>query len=178
MYSSTVRPLAIAALAIGLVSCQPAPTTGQEQLGEDKPEPKLAAFLDRQLGNKEAPVRVVTFLPVTNACQDVIGEYLARVAREFPNVYQVRILAMKSPEAKEIMRANGIRCAAVMVNGKTTFDTGGEDGKFILEGVMDPRDVARALAAAGREAAGDKAPDLPKPPIMPNIESIPKKRVP
>jgi len=178
MHFPIVWPLAIAALAVGLSACQPTSTTGRQQLSVGKAEPKLAALLDCQLGDKEAPVRVVTFLPVSNACQDVIGEYLVTVARKFPSVYQVRILAMKSPEAKEIMRANGIRCAAVMINGKTTFDVGGEDGKFILEGPMDPQDVARALAAAGGEATGGKAPDLPKPPELPNIENMPKKRIP
>jgi hypothetical protein len=127
------------------------------------------------LGSADAPVRVVSFLPVIDGCQDVIGEYLAEVAEKHPAVFQVRILAMKSPEARELMAANEIRCAAVMVNGKTTFDLGGEEGKFILEGPMDPRDVARALAAAAREALGDGAPVLPKAPELPGIDKMPKR---
>ncbi len=136
---------------------------------------KLAGLVDRQLGSPDAPVRVVSFLPVIDGCQDVIGEYLAEVAEKYPAVFQVRILAMKSPEGRERMAAHEIRCAAVMVNGKTTFDLGGEDGTFILEGPMDPRDVTRALAAAARAAVGDQAPELPEPPELPGIDKMPKR---
>jgi hypothetical protein len=100
------------------------------------------------------------------------------VAKEFPAIFQVRIMDMKDPQAKDVMKAHGIHCAAVLINEKTTFDLGGEEGKFILEGPMDPRDIARALAAAAREAVGDKAPELPKPPELPGIENMPKRMAP
>ena len=163
-----LRPWLPLILGIGLVSCGQRPEP-------DAPCAKLAKLVDRQLGSPEAPVRVVTFLPVNNGCQDVIGEYLADVAERFPAVFQVRILAMKSPAAKERMESSQIHCAAVMVNGKTTFDLGGEEGRFILEDPMDPRDVVRALAAAAHEALGDQAPELPPAPEQPGIENMPKR---
>ncbi|MDX9981185.1 MAG: hypothetical protein RBU25_14255 [Lentisphaeria bacterium] len=154
------------------VSCRP-PSAEREVVTSGKGN--LAGLVGRQLGSPDAPVRVVSFLPVIDGCQDVIGEYLAAVAEKYPAVFQVRILAMKSPEGRELMAAHEIRCAAVMVNGETTFDLGGEDGKFILEGPMDPRDVVRALAAAARAAVGDRAPELPEPPEIPGIDKMPKR---
>jgi hypothetical protein len=165
--------LSFVALSVALSGCTP---DGSPQAAEGKAcAANLAPLLDRQLGSEDAPVHVVTFLPVNNGCQDVIGEYLAEVAERFPDIFQVRILDMKDPKAKEIMTAHGIRCAAVMVDEKTTFDLGGEDGKFILEGPMDPRDIERALLAAGKEASGGKELDLPEPPEQPGIENMPKR---
>ncbi len=166
-----LRSILYLALGVCLVSCGPSADQGTAC----EKTPRLASLVGQQLGSPEAPVQVVTFLPVNNGCQDVIGEYLAQVAERFPAVFQVRILAMKSPDAKELMDAHEIHCAAVMVNGKTTFDLGGEEGKFILEGPMDPRDVVRALNAAARAAVGDQAPQLPAPPEQPGIENMPKR---
>jgi hypothetical protein len=172
MLLRTLCTFGISVLAIALGGC------GRPDSPEETCAAKLAPLVNQQLGSEQAPVKVITFLPVNNGCQDVIGEYLADVAREFPALFQVRIMDMKDPQAKDVMRAHGIHCAAVLINGKTTFDLGGEDGKFILEGPMDPRDIARALKAAAHEAVGDQAPELPRPPELPGIENMPKRMAP
>ena len=164
-------------LLVSVLACVPSCKPARQGAASPAPPPeaRLARYAGRSLGGADAPVRVVAFLPVNNGCQDAIGEYLALVAENFPDLYQIRILDMKDPAAKAEMRANRIQCAAVMVNGTTTFALGGEDGTFILEGPMDPRDVVRALRAAGALARDGQAPSLPSPPELPGIENMCKR---
>lgn len=166
MFGSCFRFLLLVAVGLAFAACSPSDPVCSGT---------LADLVGRQLGSSDAPVRVVSFLPITEGCQDAIGEYLAEVADLFPTVFRVEIFSMRNAEGRERMAAHDIRCAAVLVNGTTTFDLGGEDGKFILEGPMDPRDVARALAAAAREAVGDRAPQLPEPPELPGFDAFPER---
>ena len=58
----------------------------------------------------------------------------------------------------------GIKCASVVVNGKTRFDLGPALGRVLLEGPMDAADVRAVLTAEIRRTAGQAAPVLPAVP--------------
>ncbi len=116
----------------------------------------LAEFRGRQWGDSEAPVRILAMLPVGTGCQDVTGMWLGGIALAYPDVFSVRIFDMRSPEGRRTMAAQGIRCAAVVVNGKTRFDLPPPMGKVLLEGPMDPLDVYHVVKwVAAACGAGD-----------------------
>ena len=124
--------------------------------------PALAPYCGQQVGGETAGVKAVALLPVTTGCQDEVGFYLLDLAREHDQHVSVRVLDMKSAAAQVVMSQHGLRCACVIVNGKTRFDLGGETGKVLLEGPMDLEDVRDVLKAELAAAYGDGAP-VPKP---------------
>jgi len=137
----------------------------------ERPAPALVALCGQLFGSEQAPVRVVGLLPVATGCQDPLGLYLVDVARQYKTMVSVRIFDMKSQEARAVMARHNLRCAAVLVNERTRFDLGQQDGKVLLEGPMDPQDVRRALLFELKAACGESAPDLPPAP-----EDAPKPR--
>jgi hypothetical protein len=106
---------------------------------------------------------VDAILPVNNGCQDALGLYLVDLATAHPSLICVRVLDMKSDEGRALLASKGIKCASVLVQGMTQFDLGGDDGKLLLEGPMDPFDVHAVLQAQVRMAAGSPV-VLPGPP--------------
>lgn len=141
--------------------CGPARTGGpsDEQLA-----PALLQYCDRRLGREDATITIQAVLPVGTGCQDGIGLYLAALAESYPGIFRVEIHDMKSQSGRTLMRSKGIRCAAVVVDGATRFDLGGDVGKVLLEGPMDPLDVHSVLSAnsAGLSLSGGP---LPKPDV-------------
>jgi hypothetical protein len=109
-------------------------------------ERTLRSLCNRQLGGSDAPVVIEAVLPVTSGCQDGIGFYVADLAQARPDLFSVCVYDMKSDPGHEVMLRNGIKCAAVIINGTTRFDLGEEGGKVLLEGPMDPLDVYDVLS--------------------------------
>ncbi|NOY81555.1 MAG: hypothetical protein GXP31_11210 [Kiritimatiellaeota bacterium] len=130
------------------------------------PTVSLRSFCGRPVGRKDAKVQVQAFLPVTVGCQDAIGLYLVEQAKAMPAQLRVQVYDMKNPEARGRMDEFGVHCAAVVINGATRFDLGGEGGKLLLEGPMDLEDVYRALTRELEMAYGDRA---AKPSVPPEL---------
>lgn len=142
-----------------LASCRPSVQSSESA----DPPPPLETYCDRPLGNPDAAIAVQTMLPVGTGCQDTVGLYLAGLAETHPDVFRVQIHDMKSETGRAVMRSNGIRCAAVLVDGSTRFDLGTEHGKVLLEGPMDPMDVYRVLCMKVA-SLGEGDLNLPIPP--------------
>jgi hypothetical protein len=149
--------LAAACLALGLWSC------GGRSAPAPAPAPQLAAYVGTVRGDRQAPVVVEAILPVNNGCQDALGLYLVDLATRNPSLLQVHTYDMKSPEGRALMASKGIKCACVLVQGTTKFDLGGDTGKVLLEGPMDPFDVHKVLQHYVRTLAGSPV-VLPDPP--------------
>jgi hypothetical protein len=103
---------------------------------------------------------------VSSGCQDALGLFLVQVAEAVPAMVSVQIHDMKSEHAMAIMQAQNIRCACVIVNGRTQFDLGPEQGPRLLEGPMDPADVRAVLISELRTAYGEATPELPAAPVV------------
>lgn len=128
--------------------------------------PSLSSLCGRQFGEASARVEVTALLPVSGGCQDALGLFLVKVAEKVPEKVSVRVYDMKSDDAAAIMQAQNIRCACVIVNGRTRFDLGPEDGKRLLEGPMDPADVRTVLLSELKTVYGEPVPELPAAPVV------------
>ncbi|MCK5803237.1 MAG: hypothetical protein KAI66_10410 [Lentisphaeria bacterium] len=138
--------------------------------------PTLPTFCEKPLGRENAAVQIQAFLPVNNGCQDPLGLYLVRLAQNYPDVFRVEVLDMKSERGHAIMVQNGIRCAAVRINGRTSFDLPQPTGKILLEGPMDPVDVYQALRQTLDAEGIALADDLPKPVIPKGFKKLRDRR--
>ncbi len=106
----------------------------------------LRRICGKPIGAAGAPVTVEAFLPVSIGCQDPIGLYLARCARDNPRAIRFQLYDMKDAAARRRMAKFGVHCAAVVINGSTRFDLGKHGGRLLLEGPMELEDVKKALA--------------------------------
>jgi len=127
---------------------------------------ELPSLCGKLFGDPEARVAVVALLPVSSGCQDALGAFLVTVAQAIPDKVSVRIHDMKSADAAAIMKAQDIRCACVIVNGRTRFDLGPENGKRLLEGPMDPEDIRDVLISELKTIYGEPGPELPAAPVV------------
>lgn len=132
------------------------------------PEPVLRPFCEVPHGEPAAAVQVLAMLPVSAGCQDTVGLYLLDVVQRHEGRMGLRLFDMKSSAAQRLMQQHGVKCACVIINGKTRFDLGGATGKVLLEGPMDLADVRLALLAELRAAYGESVPGLPPVPQEPS----------
>ncbi|MDP6438995.1 MAG: hypothetical protein QGH74_05120 [Candidatus Brocadiia bacterium] len=154
----------VAMIVVGavLLSGGPDGPTGQEPIAK-KEESLLLPLCDKLIGEPSAKVKVIALLPVEVACKDQVGLYLAAVAEKHPSMVSVRIADLGSEPGMQVKEEYGIKCATVLINGKSEFDLGpGIRDKFRLQALdMNAPDVRRALVAELDEVYGDSAPELP-----------------
>jgi len=168
------------ALGVGAVLRTVGHRSDRTQPAHTAPEPaealpQLASFCGRDLGAASATVQVLAMLPVSAGCQDEAGLYLLDVVKKHGDRLGVRILDIKSDEAQCLMRQHRVKCACVLINGRTRFDLGGETGKVLLEGPMDVSDIRLALQAELHAAYGDSVGELPPAPepVLPSATRMP-----
>ena len=165
-----IRILAVVFLAGWMltgIGCGRAP-----KADETTTAPTLSSLCEKPFGREHAPIQVQAFLPLNNGCQDSLGLYLVDLAQKHPDVFRVEVLDMKSERGHATMVQNGIRCAAVRINSRTSFDLPQPTGKILLEGPMDPLDVYHALLQV-LDAEGTTVPEgLPRPVIPEGVDKL------
>jgi len=168
---ATVLVLAATGLAATVfLLLNPSPGAGRHSVagGGATAGPALTRFLGKRFGAVQAKVQVLAFLPVTAGCQDDVGLYLVGAAGKNGSQLSVQLYDMRSEAGQRLMHEHGVKCASVVINGRTRFDLGGEDGKVLLEGPMDLEEVRRSLLAELKSAYGEAAPTLDPVPAVPD----------
>ena len=89
----------------------------------------LASAKPQEKGSASAPIKVVAFYPL-NEGHKFIADYLLKFAEEHPDQVYARVYDMQTPEGMKQWRSSGLKCAGVLVNGKTKHDIK-RDGKTV-----------------------------------------------
>jgi len=136
---------------------------------------ELSSLCGKLVGNADAQVKVTAVLPVSVGCQDDVGLYLLSLARRFPDRLCVQVLDMKQEDGRRFMAGQGLKCASVVVNGKTQFELDADGDKLLLEGPPGVNytleELRRALISEMKRLQAEPLPDLPMPPPAAAAES-------
>ncbi len=110
---------------------------------------KWAAAHTKEMGTKEAKVRVDAFLPL-EACQGPTAMTLEKLAKEYKGRLYVRVYPLYGPAAGQV----GVHCATIFINGKNYTNV---DGKEVVLGSLVTHNVSlveKAIKKAIGEAYG------------------------
>lgn len=105
----------------------------------------------KEMGNKEAKVRVDAFFPPGGEGVSVSTEALKKLVEENKNKLYVRISLLVGPVAQEV----GLDCAAVFINGKNYITADGEEIVLIRKTTHNTELLRKAIQQAIAQAYGE-----------------------
>ena len=79
------------------------------------------------VGSPDAKVKVRCIIPGTANCHQSLTQFLIRIARAAPGRFYIEFEDMDAYAEDELKSTIGVYCAAIVVNGETSFD-------FVLNG--------------------------------------------
>lgn len=110
---------------------------------------KMAASYTREMGNREAKVRVDAFLPL-ESCQGPTTMTLEKLAKDYKDKLYVRTYPLFGPAAGQV----GIHCATIFINGKNYAKVDGKEVVFGSQVTHNVKLIEKAVEQAIAEAYG------------------------
>lgn len=110
---------------------------------------KMSASYTREMGNKDAKVRVDAFLPM-ESCQGPTAMTLEKLAKEFKDKLYVRTMPLFGPAAGQV----GIHCATIFINGKNYVKVEGKEVVFDSKMTHNVNMIEKAVRQAIAETYG------------------------
>jgi hypothetical protein len=137
----------------------PAAVGGAEAAGDEHKHGKLGA---EPVGSPEAKVQVITILPEGSNCHAGVSKFLAETAAKHPERIRVEFVTMAEYGEKRLAEQIGTVCAAILINGASTFKVKCSSGKTHMVNLVGSEpmhytsaDVGEALTAVFVEQYGD-----------------------
>jgi len=108
---------------------------------------KMSQSYTREMGNKEAKVRVDAFLPM-ESCQGPTMQTLERLGKEYKDKIYIRTYPLFGPASGQV----GIHCSTILINGKNYVKVNGQEVVFGSETTHNVQLIEKAIKQAIAEA--------------------------
>ena len=108
---------------------------------------KMAQSYTREMGNKEAKVRVDAFLPM-ESCQGPTMQTLEKLGKQYKDKVYIRTYPLFGPAAGQV----GIHCSTIFINGKNYVKINGKEIVFGSQTTHNVQLIEKAIKQAIAEA--------------------------
>jgi len=108
---------------------------------------KMSQNYTREMGNKEAKVRVDAFLPM-ESCQGPTMQTLEKLSKQFKDKVYIRTYPLFGPASGQV----GIHCSTILINGKNYVKVNGKEVVFGSEATHNVQLIEKAIKQAIAEA--------------------------
>jgi hypothetical protein len=127
----------------------PAPPSNQPISQKNMPPMmmKMAQSYTREMGTREAKVRIDAFLPM-ESCQGPTMQTLEKLGKQYKDKVYIRTYPLFGPAAGQV----GIHCATIFINGKNYVKVNGKEIVFGSQTTHNVQLIEKAVKQAIAEA--------------------------
>ncbi|MBC7330069.1 hypothetical protein H5T88_06880 [bacterium] len=126
------------------------PPSSNQPISQGKLPPmmmKMAQSYTRELGTKEAKVRVDAFLPM-ESCQGPTMQTLEKLGKQYKDKVYIRTYPLFGPAAGQV----GIHCSTIFINGRNYVKVNGKEIVFGSQTTHNVQLIEKAIKQAIAEA--------------------------